>query len=114
MRALPFERLGLGIEVREPQRRAVVVAHREPVALRREGEAAHGGRRLIGLLPALVVARGHVLAGAPGDAAALVERQRVDPGTAGRGELARRAVAAGHGDAAAGAAGAGPPPPPAP
>ena len=34
-----------------------------------------------------------------------LERQRVDPRPAGRGELARRAVAAGHGDAAVVAAG---------
>ena len=81
MRALPFERLGLGLEVREPERRAVVVA-RSPAgspSARRRGRAPWRAPRRASrgpcrrgpsrLLPALQAMR-----------AAGLERQRVDPG----------------------------------
>ncbi len=41
MRALPFQQRRLGVGVGEPERDAVVMGEREPIALGQEGEAAH-------------------------------------------------------------------------
>ena len=85
MRALPLQRLGRGLGVRKPQRRAVVVRDREPEALRREGEPADGRGRRRALLLALAGAHEGVLAGRPGDRAGGPDRDVIDPAALGVG-----------------------------
>ena len=104
MRALPIEDLGRPLHVREPERGAVVMRQGEPVALRREGEPAHGRGRREGLFAALFVARRDALADRKGEAAARVQGERVDPAFC-LGEGFRRAVRSCRGDTAIIAAG---------
>ena len=73
---------------------------REPVALRREGEAARGRRRLVGLGTALGVECRDALPGREGDAPIGMERERVHPGAARLGEHSGRPVRPGLDDAA--------------
>ena len=98
MRTLPLDDLGRGLVVRVPERDAVVVRRRQPVSLRGEGEAAGGGGGGERALAALGVARDDRAAGAVGQSAVGMQRQRVDPGRAlGGRDLVERAVR-GEGD----------------
>ena len=104
MRALPFEQGRLGGGVGEPQRRAIVMGERQPIALGQEGEAAHRGRRGPGFHRAGGVAGARLLARRPGDRAGL-RGQRIDPAPLFVGDRLDAAVGGDPDDAAVVAAG---------
>ncbi len=79
MRALPIEQFGRRIGIGKPERRAIIMSDGETVAFRREGEAAHGGRRGKSLQPAVRIAGEDLLGAGPSERAILARGERIDP-----------------------------------
>ena len=100
MRSFPFQRLRRFAAVREPQRRSVVVAQGQPIALRREGEAPHRGADGGRLHLAAARAGPHVAAAGPGQPSGRMKRQRVDPSTLLGADCLARAIRFRRDDAA--------------
>ena len=96
MGALPFQGLRISLDLRKPERRAIVMGRRESKALGLEAKAARCRGRAPGLDGARFIARPNQLAGAPG-ASLAAQRESVNPFAVLVGDVFEAPVGA-HGD----------------